>query len=121
MGYLVRDSLLDQLNPSGADVPNRYVLEISLQRHTDALGIQLDNTVTRYNLTLTARFRLLDAATQNVLYSSVVRRVASYNAIRDPYAELAAELDAEQSAAREVGNDIETQLAIHFVREAEAT
>jgi LPS-assembly lipoprotein len=121
VGHLVRDHLLDQLNPSGAGVPNRYVLQISLQRHVNALGIQLDNTATRYNLTLTARFRLLDAASQNVLYKSVVRRVASYNAIQDPFAQLAAELAAEQNAAREVGNDIETQLAIHFVRQAEAT
>ncbi len=121
VGYLVRDNLLDQLNPSGAEVANRYLLQINLQRRNTALGIQLDNTATRFNLTLTARFRLIDMATQQVVYNSVVRRVASYNAIRDPYAELAAELAAEQNAAREVGNDIQTQLAIHFVRQAEAT
>jgi LPS-assembly lipoprotein len=121
VGYLVRDRLLDQLNPTGADVPNRYVLQIGLQRRVNALGIQLDNTATRYNLTVTARFRLLDAVTRNVLYSSSVRRVASYNAIQDPFAQLAAQLAAEQNAAREVSSDIETQLAIHFVRQAEAT
>ena len=117
----MRDNLLDELNPSGASVPNRYLLQINLQRRNAALGIQLDNTATRFNLTLTARFRLVDMATQKVLYSSTVRRVASYNAIQDPYAQLAAELAAEQNAAREVGNDIQTQLAIHFVRQAEAT
>ncbi len=121
LGYLVRDSLLDQLNPAGIQVPTRYRLEVNLQRRSNALGIQLDNTATRFNLTLTARFRLLDVDNQKVLYSSLVRRVASYNAIHDPYAELAAELDAEKRAAREVGTEIQTQLAIHFVRQAEAT
>ena len=120
LGYLVRDNLLSQLNPAGVENPNRYRLQISLQRHVAALGIKLDNTATRYNLTLTARFRLLDTATQRVLYSSIVRRVASYNAIQDPFAQLAAELAAEQNAAREVSNEIEIQLAIHFVRQAEA-
>jgi LPS-assembly lipoprotein len=119
IGYLVRDSLLDQLNPAGVQVPPRYRLVISLRRRTNELGIQIDNTVTRYNLTLAARFSLLDSGDRRVLYQSIVRRVASYNAIRAPYAELAAELDAERRAAREVGTDIRTQLAIYFARQEE--
>ncbi len=121
LGYLVRDRLLDQLNPSGAEVASRYLLQINLRRRSSSLGIQLDNTVTRFNLTLIARFRLLDATNREVLYTSVVSRIASYNAFRAPYAELAAELDAEDRAARDVGTDIRTQLAIHFARQAEAT
>jgi LPS-assembly lipoprotein len=120
LGYLVRDNLLDELNPTGAEVPTRYVLQVHLQRQSNALAIQLDNTATRFNLSITARFSLVDADTQKVVYKSVVRRVASYNAIQDPYAELAAEQDAEKRAAHEVGTEIQTQLAIHFVREAEA-
>lgn len=120
LGYLVRDNLLDQLNPTGVAVPARYLLQINLQRRSTALAIQLDNVITRYNLTLTARISLLDASNRRVLYKSTVRRVASYNAIQDPYAELAAEQDAERRAAHEVGIDILNQLAIHFSREAEA-
>ena len=121
VGFLVRSSLLDQLNPAGPAVPSRYLLTISLRRRNSALGIQLNNTITRFNLTLTANFRLLDSADRRVLYESVVRRVASYNASRAPYAELTAELDAERRAAREVGTDIRTQLAIYFARQEEAT
>jgi LPS-assembly lipoprotein len=120
VGYLVRDSLLDQLNPAGAQIPPRYLLTISLQSRTNALAIQLDNTITRYNLTLAARFSLLDSSDRRVLYQSIVRRVASYNASRAPYAELTAELDAERRAARDVGTDIRTQLAIYFARREEA-
>ncbi len=120
VGYLVRDGLLDQLNPTGTPVPHRYRLEVRLRRRTSSLGIQLDNTVTRYNLTLVARFSLLDGSNGRVLYRALIRRIASYNAIRAPYAELAAELDAERRAAREVSTDIRTQLAIHFARAQEA-
>jgi len=120
VGYLVRDSLLDQLNPTGAPVPHRYQLQVALRRRNSPLAIQLDNTVTRYNLTLVARFSLLDSRSGQILYRATVRRIASYNAIRAPYAELAAELDAERRAAREVGTDIRTQLAIHFARAQEA-
>ena len=119
-GYLVRDGLLDQLNPTGLEVPERYRLDVRLRQRTGALGIQLDNTITRYNLRLVARFSLIDASTRRVLYRAVVRRIASYNAIRAPYAELAAERDAERRAAREVSTDIRIQLALHFARQAEA-
>jgi hypothetical protein len=107
------------LNPAGVRVSSRYLLVISLRRRTSKLGIQIDNTVTRYNLTLAARFSLLDSSDQRVLYESTVRRVASYNASRAPYDELAAELDAERRAAQEVSTDIRTQLAIYFARQAE--
>jgi LPS-assembly lipoprotein len=116
----VRESLVEQLNPAGAEVPTRYLLTITLRRRNSALGIQLDNTITRYNLTLSARFRLVEEATRQVLYEALVRRIASYNAIRAPYAELAAEMDAERRAAREVGIDIWTQLAVYFARQEEA-
>jgi LPS-assembly lipoprotein len=120
IGYLVRESLLEQLNPAGAEVPTRYLLTVTLRRRNSALGIQLDNTITRYNLTVSARFRLVEEATRQVLYEALVRRIASYNAIRAPYAELAAEMDAERRAAREVGIDIWTQLAVYFARQEEA-
>ena len=120
IGYLVRDSLLEQLNPVGIQVPERYRLDIRLRERTSALGIQLNNTITRFNLTLTARFSLIDVSTRRILYRAVTRRVASYNAIRAPFAELSAERDAERRAAREVSTDIRTQLALHFVRQAEA-
>ena len=120
IGYLVRDGLLDQLNPTGADVPSRYRLAIRLRARTGALGIQLDNTITRYNLTLVARFSLVELETGRTAYRAVVRRVASYNAQRAVYAEFSAQQDAERRAAREVSNDIRTQLAIHFARVAEA-
>jgi LPS-assembly lipoprotein len=119
-GYLVESSLSNGLNPTGVSVPPRYVLEVRLGRQINALGIQLDNTITRFNLTLTAHFQLHDRSNQQVLYRSTVRRVASYNASTAPYSELTAELDAERRAASEVGNDIRTQLSVYFARKAEA-
>lgn len=116
LGQLVRIALLDELNPSALEVPARYRLLIRLNRRSSALGIQLDNTITRYNLTLTARFQLLEPAEDDILYSSTVRRIASYNVRRAPYATLVAELDAERRAAQEISNNIRTLLAVHFAR-----
>ena len=116
LGYLLRDALLDELNPATADVPPRYVLNVRLSSSARALGIQLDDTITRYNLALTADFQLREKAANEVLVASTVRRVASYNVSREPYADLVAAQDAERRAAQEVATDIRTLLAVQFVR-----
>lgn len=116
-GQLVRNALLDELSAGAPEVPPRYVLLVDLTRRTDALGIQLDSTITRYNLTLVAQFRLLSRDDNRVLYSSTVRRVASYNVRRAPFTTLAAERNAERRAAIELGNNISTLLGIYFARE----
>ena len=121
LGQLVRNALLGDLNPTGVEVPSRYILDVDLQRSAESLGIQLDNVITRFNLELTARFQLLDAASGEVLYRSRVQRIASYNVSAAPYATLAAEVDAERRLAREVGDNIGTQLAVHFARQPTPT
>lgn len=118
LGQLLRNSLLDHMNPQSATVPSRYILTIRLTQKTKSLAIQLDNTVTRYNLILTAKIRLLDGEDQKELYKSTVRRVASYDVVKAPYSTLVAEQDAGRRAANEVGGDISNQLAVHFARQA---
>ena len=117
LGQLVRNALLDELNPAGVDAPSAYILDVKLQRNAQALGIQSNNVITRFNLRLTARFELVDAKSGKVLYQSQVQRIASYNVGQDPYATLSAETDAERRVAREVGNNIATLLAVHFARQ----
>lgn len=118
LGQLLRNSLLDNMNPQSVTVPPRYILTVRLTRKTKSLAIQLDNTVTRYNLILTANIRLLDGEDQAVLYQSTVRRSASYDVVKAPYSTLVAEQDAARRAANEVGGDISNQLAVHFARQA---
>jgi LPS-assembly lipoprotein len=121
LGQLVHNALLDDLNPTGAEVPSRYILDIDLQRSAQELAIQTNDVITRFNLRLSARFRLLDSKSGEVLYNSQVLRVASYNVSLQPYATLAAEIDAERRIAREVGNNISTLLAVHFAQQATPT
>lgn len=118
LGQQLRTALEDNLNPASIAEPVRYELAIRLQETNDALAIQLDSTITRYNLTLIAGFQLRHAADQNVIYGSTVRRVASYNLRRAPFATLTAEKDAERRAAEEIADDIRTLLALHFQRQA---
>jgi LPS-assembly lipoprotein len=166
LGSFLQNQLIDDLNPAGLSTAKRYRLDVRLRRSRQALAIQLDDTITRYDLTLAAFFTLRDIgdaaeprpddvdevetevdsalampdlsdlepddpladrddddvaaedgsaeAQAGALYRSAVRRVASYNVIREPFATLIAEQDAEQRAAIEVSRSIRTLLTIHF-------
>ena len=116
LGYLLRNALLDELNPASLEIPPRYVLDVSLSSRADPLGIQLDSTITRYNLALFAVFQLRDKTTSNVLVSSAVQRISSYNVSRQPFADLTAAHTAERRAAQEVATEIRTLLAVEFAR-----
>ena len=118
LGQILQNALIEELNPQGLAVPPRYRLAVRLQRSANALGIQLDNTITRYNLTLTARYQLFEVGEPDLLYSGMTRRVASYNVRRAPYATLVAELDADRRAAQEVAREIRTVLAVQIAQAA---
>jgi LPS-assembly lipoprotein len=121
LGYLVRNALLEELNPTSAAVPPRYVLSVQLISRADALGIQLDATITRYNLLLIASFELRAKDRNEPVYASSVQRVASYNVSREPYADLTALQTAEERAAQAVAIDIRTLLAVQFARATAVT
>lgn len=120
LGQQLRIALEDNLDPASSGTPPLYDLDIRLSSTNSAFAIQLDNTISRYNLTLTAGFVLRRNLDQNVLYRSSVQRVASYNQRRAPFATLTAQQDAERRAAEEIADDIRTLLALHFQREADA-
>ena len=114
IGQIIKNQLLDDLNPAGTVTEALYDLDVSLDLIRTALAIQLDDTTTRFDLTLSAIFILKDKVDQDTLYRSAVRRVSSYNVVRDPFATEIAERDAERRAAREVSRQIRTLLSLHF-------
>lgn len=121
LDYLVRNALFDQLNPTSANVPERYTLIVQVRSRARALGIQLDNTITRFNLTVTAPFELREKGENLVLVDSSVEGVSSYNVSREPYADLIASQTAERRAAELVARQIGTLLGAYFARQAPVT
>ena len=116
LGYLVRNALLDELNPQSLPVPARYVLDVRVRSRARALGIQLDSTITRYNLSVLAAFQLRAKDSNDILLNSTLERISSYNVSREPYADLIASQTAERRAADLVGTGISTLLAAYFAR-----
>jgi len=62
-----------------------------------------------YNLT--TRFQLVDAATQNVLFSGKAFSRVPYDRLEASFANVQARVNAEEQAARQVGQEVRTRLA----------
>ena len=113
-GWQLRNRLLEKFTPRGAaDVP-LYRLSVSLNSATEAVLIQLDNTATRHNLKMNASFTLIDLSTGDVAHRGTAISVGSYNVVDSEFATIAAENNARERTAREIGEEIFDLLVIYF-------
>ncbi len=117
-GQLLRVYLIEQMNPAGRPASPRYRLQASVQESQLPLGIQRDDTATRYNLILTAPFSLIEAGSNEVLLARTVRVITGYDFLNDQFATLTAERDARERALRQISEDIRTRVALYFAGEA---
>jgi len=70
--------------------------------------------VTRFNLLLDADYTLYRLNDRKPLLKGRLRSVSSYNVVVSEYANLAAEQDAENRAARQLALDLVDRLASYF-------
>lgn len=115
-GQLVRNELLELLNPHGLAVRQVYLLRVLLEETREGLAFQKDDTVTRRNLSLSGEFILRDLRVDTAVLEGRTRAVAAYNVVQSDYANLIAEKDARTRAASNVAQDIATRVAIYFTR-----
>ncbi len=114
LGQQLHNLLRDRLNPGGQPSMPAYLLEVELSKRITELGIRKDETATRANLTMTARFKLHDVESKAVLLRSRSVSVNSYNILDALYATTVAEDDAVRRALRELADDIRLRLAVYF-------
>ena len=117
VGQIVRNQLLILLNPRGRAAASRYRLVVELEESIENLAFQQDDTVTRKNLRLTARFNLHDISSDTGVLRGATRSIAAYNVVRSDYANLISERDARDRAAQNVAEEIKIRLAVYFSRQ----
>ncbi len=113
-GQKLHNFLLDRFNSKGPAARPRYALAVKVATHRRELGIRKDETATRANLSLTARYTLRDWRTNRLLYKGISNSTNSYNILESDFATLAAFNDATTRAARELSKKIKTRLSIFF-------
>jgi LPS-assembly lipoprotein len=116
LGAELRNNLIDRLTPGGEPINPRYRLTIALREQKTGVGIQPDASISRWNYTLTASYRLTDIETGKPLHKGTTQSITAYNVADSQFATLSAAKDAERRAAIDVSNEIETALALYFAK-----
>ena len=110
LGYRVREQLEDALGRNPAEAP-LWRLEAEVDQSRRPLGRRIDDTATRYELTVRGRWTLtpLDGGAP---LSGARTVTTTYAAADQPYAAIAAQQDGEERAAAELARQIRLDLML---------
>ena len=109
LGYRLREQLEDALGFDRASPP-LYRLETSVEQDRRALGRRIDDTASRYELTVRAVWVLTPLDGRPALTGDETV-TTTYEAADQPYAAIAAQQDGEERAAAELSRMIRLDLA----------
>ncbi len=111
---LLQNYLKNALNPRGRPSAAVYHLAIELHQETRTAAALGNGDATREDLIMTAEYRLNDTKGQSVMEDHA-NIVTSYDILREPFSDLSSRRDAQQRAAQEIAQAIQTRLAV-FLR-----
>jgi len=120
VGQLLRNNLLDSLNPRGEPGQIKYRLLTQVSESKQELAIRKSELATRSNMNLTASYRLYDVDRKAYVMSRTSTATASYNLLTNEFATLSAEADARERGVRDLSDDITRQLALYFRSQAKS-
>jgi LPS-assembly lipoprotein len=116
VGYELRNNLLDLFNATGQADGAAYRLKLTVAESEEAVVLQTNTAITRYNYTLTAHYDLIPRASTDSVKSGDVTALSAYNVAAAPflYATVTAERDAKNRAANDIAERIRTELAVYL-------
>jgi LPS-assembly lipoprotein len=115
-GYLTVQALSDQLGRHGDQ--GSWKLTVNVYSRRIPRGVRVNNVANRYELELTVKYVLADAATGKTALADTVVAQATYDSADQPYAGLAAEKDGEERAARLAADKLRLVVARYLANRA---
>jgi len=109
LGYRLREQLEDALGFDRAAAP-QWRLTTVVEQQRRPLGRRIDDTATRYELQVRARWTLTPISGAMEPLSGVETVTTTYAAADQPYAAIAAQQDGEERAAAELARLIRLDL-----------
>ena len=111
-GQLIRNELISSMKANKGE--DKYTLLLKPEVKKKGIIDKPNPSVTRDAVTIAVSYELVDRATGTVLTEGRTFSQASFDVIQQPFADLQAETNATERAAREVSADIRTRLAAYF-------
>lgn len=112
-GQILRNYLLDDLNPRGQAAAPNYYLTVRISEPRQEIGLQRNDTVTRYSYGVSAQFSLRDARGGSV-YSGSSASGTSFEISDSEFSTIASQLSARDRLMQQISGDIREQLAVYF-------
>jgi len=95
-GQILRNTLLNKLNPERERVIIKYRLVIKIIEAKTSLGFRRDMSATRQDLEITAKYLLKKVKNEEIILKQEISSVASFDVVESVYATLVAENDARK-------------------------
>ena len=113
-GQILRNTLLNQLNPERERVIIKYRLIIKISESRTDLGYRRDMSATRADLEVIAKYFLKNAKNDEIILKEDVKSISSFDVVESVYATLVAEKDAREKSLKIISDNIYTNLVIFF-------
>lgn len=115
-GQMLRNYLLDRMNPGGEAPQARYTLAVVTTESTRITDSRADGTATRSDLIVAARFTLRDTRTDTVVYIDRAEGVGTFNLLTNRFASVSSEDEARKRVMETIADQITTQVALFLNR-----
>ena len=116
LGQILRNELVDRINPRGVARSPTYRLEVAAKERRSDIVILRDSTATFAKFIVEVKWSLIDLQSNQVVTKGSNQRTSSFSISSSEYAILQAEKDARLRAATELAEDIRLRLALYFNR-----
>lgn len=115
-GQLLRNNLLDLLNPAGEPRAPRYVLIADLSESRQNLAVERTAFATRANLRLNTTFQLIDLKNREQVLESENETVSSFNILTSEFATTQNEANARKLGLRQLSFLMRQKIAVELKR-----
>ena len=111
VGQLVRNEIVRSTRPVGTQAEDRFYLKFKARGSAQTLINTSDTVHRRLAYNLTTRFELVDAQTNEVIFSGRAFSRVPYDRVNATFSNVQARVNAEEQAAKQVGQEMRTRLA----------
>ncbi len=107
---LLRIALEDLLRQSGDESVYRLVSRLEYERYP--IGIERSGRISRYNLSFSLNYQLVEQASGRQVTSGTLRKLSSYNEVVSDFASYMAEKDAVRRGVDELAAELRNRLIL---------
>jgi LPS-assembly lipoprotein len=118
-GQLIRNELISSMQTGRGE--DKYMLNLTTTLADNGVILDKQPSVGRQAILITTSYELVDRSTGKILTKGKTFARVPYDVVRQPFADLQAQKDATERAAREVGADIRTRLAAYFAKQQQSS